>query len=114
MRVRAHNVHGWSEWSDLLEIKAAGLPEQPLPPTTSINNNNVKVSWVDPIDNEEAITQYRVVLALADHVTYVEATEYCDGSDPVIFELKTCDIPLANFKALPYEYVAGEEVWAKF
>jgi hypothetical protein len=38
VRVRAHNVHGWSDFSPILEIKAAGIPEQPEPPTTEINN----------------------------------------------------------------------------
>lgn len=38
MRVRAHNVHGWSEWSTILIIKSTGLPEQPLPPVTTLTS----------------------------------------------------------------------------
>jgi hypothetical protein len=51
VRVRAHNAHGWSEWSDILTTKAAGRPETPLPPTTEINNENIRVSWIDPVSN---------------------------------------------------------------
>ena len=38
MRLRAHNVHGWSDWSPILIIKSTGLPMQPLPPTTKISS----------------------------------------------------------------------------
>ena len=31
-RLRAKNIHGWSEWSDQVSIKAAGIPYQmPVP-----------------------------------------------------------------------------------
>ena len=38
MRVRAHNVHGWSEWSPILIIRSTGLPEEPAPPVTTLTN----------------------------------------------------------------------------
>jgi len=53
VRIRAHNVHGWSVWSPTFEIKSTGIPDAGLPPTTIINNQNVKVAWTEPNDNYE-------------------------------------------------------------
>ena len=58
MRIRAHNVNGWGDFSTILIIKATGIPGMPLPPTTFIQNLNVKISWTDPVNNFEAITSY--------------------------------------------------------
>lgn len=114
LRVRAYNVHGWGQWSEYLLLKAAGLPEKPLPPTTTVNNLNIKVMWSDPDDNEEAIDRYRVMLAYSDRVTFVEIAQYCDGANSVTLSLKYCEIPISVFKTSPFNYKAGEEVLAKF
>ena len=58
MRIRAHNVNGWGDFSTILIIKATGIPGKPLPPTTFIQNLNVRISWTDPANNFEAITSY--------------------------------------------------------
>lgn len=114
LRVRAHNAHGWSEWSDNLTLKAAGLPETPITPTTAVNNQNIRVQWVDPDANEEAIDRYRVMLAQNDRVTFVEIINYCNGANEVTISLKACEIPISVLKAAPFNLKVGEEVLAKF
>jgi len=84
MRVRAHNVHGWGPFSEVLSIRAAGRPLEPAPPTTVVNNENIRVSWVDPIDSAEQITQYLILFANKDYINFEEIPDYCDGSDPVV------------------------------
>ena len=113
MRVRAHNSHGWGEWSPTLLLKASGLPETPLPPTTSVNNENIKIEWVDPENNEEAIDKYRILIAQEDRVTFIEILDYCDGANDVIISLKACEIPISILKSAPFSLEAGEEVIAQ-
>ena len=55
MRLRAHNLHGWGDWSNASIILSTGKPEAPDAPTTIINNLNVRISWTDPVHNFEAI-----------------------------------------------------------
>jgi len=81
MRVRAHNAHGWSDWSSILIIRSTGLPQEPQPPSTLIENGIIKVSWVDPVANYEAIDSYRILFAQSDYITLTEILLYCDGLD---------------------------------
>ena len=55
LQVRAHNLHGWGEWSDPTIVLSTGVPDQPDPPLTEINNIFVRISWTDPDHNFEAI-----------------------------------------------------------
>jgi len=50
-RVRAHNVLGWGEFSDSVEIVAAKVPDEPEMPVTSISNIFVRISWDQPYLN---------------------------------------------------------------
>ena len=90
VRVRAHNVNGWGDYSTILIIKATGIPGIPLPPTTFIQNLNVKISWTDPTNNFEAITSYQVLVSLNDYKTMREVPLYCNGSNSVIAAQKSC------------------------
>ena len=90
MRVRAHNVHGWSEWSPILIIKSTGLPLKPDPPTTSIANGYAIMKWADPYANYEALDSYQILFAHQDYVNYSEITLYCDGTDVTVINAKQC------------------------
>ena len=41
VRVRAHNIHGWGEYSDPAIILSTGTPDKPNSPATIINNLNI-------------------------------------------------------------------------
>ena len=114
MRVRAHNVHGWSEWSPVLHIKSTGIPDKGQAPTTAINNYNVKVAWTYPNDNFEPLDSYRILIAHSDYINYSEVILYCDGSNAVVFELLACQIPLSVLNAAPFNLIPGNEVVAKY
>lgn len=52
-KVIAKNVHGWAEsYSDIVEIKAAQIPDQMQVITTSIDvtTGAVRIDWVEPHD----------------------------------------------------------------
>jgi hypothetical protein len=90
VRVRAHNVNGWGDFSPILIIKSTGIPGIPQPPTTFIQNLNVRISWTDPSNNFEAITSYQVLISLSDYQTMREIPLYCDGSNAVVVALRSC------------------------
>ena len=49
-QIRAQNKWGWSEWSEVITVKASTWPEIISEPTTaiSLDDGNVVVSWVQP------------------------------------------------------------------
>lgn len=106
-------MHGWSEWSNISEVKSNGIADAGLPPTTIINNQNVKVAWTEPNDNYEQIYAYQVLLKQSDG-DYSELSTFCDGSNQVSFELKACEIPLQKLMEEPYNLQAGDRIVAKF
>jgi hypothetical protein len=44
-RMQAKNIYGWGQYSDILTIAAAGVPEQMAIPTTSNVGTNIVVAW---------------------------------------------------------------------
>lgn len=112
IRVRAYNAHGWSAWSEELTIKASDVPDKPAAPTTNINNHNILVLWADPFDGYDDIDAYSIVFRRKDNL-YEEITAYCDGSNSVLFNKKSCDVPVSALKQSPINLVAGDEVKVK-
>jgi hypothetical protein len=115
LRVRAHNLHGWGDWSDPTIVLSTGVPDQPDPPLTEINNIYVRISWTDPSHNFEAIDQYKILLRHVDETSFSEETEHCDGSNQIIFLRKYCEVPVSVFTSAdsPFQLIAGDVVVAK-
>ena len=113
--MRAHNLHGWGDWSDTTIILSTGVPDQPAQPVTAISNIYVRVTWTDPDHNFEAIDAYRILLRHSDGTSYSEELENCDGSNQIIFLRKYCEVPVSVFtsEAYPFQLVAGTYVMAK-
>ena len=61
-RVRAANIHGFGEFSETFSVKAAGIADQVLTVTTSIDvvTGGVTIDWVTPHDGSQEITSYLV------------------------------------------------------
>ncbi len=59
-KVEARNIKGYSAESSVISILAAGKPETPLAPATSVLANNVIITWVAPFDNYLSITGYKI------------------------------------------------------
>lgn len=62
-RAKAHNIHGWGEYSDPLSVVVSSMPEQPLPPVITIDNLDVKISWTAPDNNFGQISSYIIKIA---------------------------------------------------
>jgi hypothetical protein len=57
---------GWGEFSNIVEIVAAKVPEQPDAPATTINNIYVRITWTDPYLNSSPIISYKIFIANSD------------------------------------------------
>lgn len=115
VRVRAHNLHGWGDWSVPSIVLSTGAPDQPAPPATIINNLNVQISWQDPAHNFEAIDRYQILFKHKSGDAFSEEAENCDGSNAIIFLRKSCEVPVALFVSDDYAYKleAGDLVTVK-
>lgn len=63
-KVRAKNFFGWSEFSPILDIKAATWPENTQSVTTTIDGSTggVLVSWLAPYNNAQVLQRYEILL----------------------------------------------------
>ena len=115
LRVRAHNLLGWGDWSGTTIILSTGVPDQPAQPVTAISNIFVRITWTDPDHNFEAIDAYRILLRHSNGSSYSEELEHCDGSNQIIFLRKYCEVPVSAFTSVdfPFQLVAGSNVIAK-
>lgn len=115
-RIRARNHHGWGNWSSVVIILSTGIPDKPAPPTTAMNNIFVRISWIDPDYNFEAIDNYDIRIGQSDGLTFTQELTYCNGSDATIKLRKYCEIPLSllSSNSYPFKLVAGTVITAKF
>lgn len=111
-RVRAHNEHGWGSFSTETSIVASSVPDTPAAVTTSINNQNVRFTWVAPTSNHQTIDAYKLKIKTSSS-TYVEELTYCDGSDSGIVSQLYCEIPMSVFISSPYSLSPNTLIEAK-
>jgi hypothetical protein len=79
--VIARNSVYWGVPSAILKVVAAQAPYTPIAPVTSLNGNNVVVTWTAPRNGGFEINGYRVYLLKNDGVTYAMDFTNCDGSN---------------------------------
>jgi hypothetical protein len=100
--VRAHNNHGWGDWSEYQVVVAASTPEAPDEPVTSIENIYVKIAWGAPASNSGQLDGYDVYVAQSDGVFVLEAT-YCNGfTSAEILADAYCLIPMTVLSGAGY------------
>jgi hypothetical protein len=94
-RLRASNIYGFGQFSELYEFKSSQEPQQLA--TDSITSSNidteVRIHWDYPDDNSDLVTAYQILVRGSDMMTFHEAPE-CDGTDLNIVNTRTCFVPL--------------------
>lgn len=59
--MRAKNIYGWGNYSNNVTIKAAGVPSQvDIPTVTYGSGTNVNISFTEPLNNGDPITNYTI------------------------------------------------------
>jgi hypothetical protein len=102
-RVRALNVHGWSQFSDEVNVLAAEVPGVIASTEISIvDGTQVRFAWQTPAANGSPIDAYKLEIQASD-LSYVEETAYCSGAvDPSITLNAACQMPMSAFVAAPF------------
>ena len=59
-KVQARNEVGFSEFSEVLSVYAAQVPDTPAAPTTTRVDDNIVIDWVAPNEQGSAISGYRI------------------------------------------------------
>ena len=69
----------------------------------------MRIWWVEPVDNYDAITRYEVQIQTAEG-TFRESTETCDGADETIRLNTECWVPLTTLIGGDFGLQQGEPV----
>jgi len=80
-KIQSRNIFGYSLDSLPVSILAAQVPDQPLPPTTSLSGTSLTISWTAPDNRGKAIDSYRIRILQSDLSTYSLELNDCDGSN---------------------------------
>lgn len=98
--------------SEVLTLLCAFVPEPPLTVQTANLNDQVVVSWADPVTNGYVIHAYKVFIQQHDNI-YTQESVDCDGTDTNVVNNRECQISLETLKASPYNLVKDDQVKAK-
>mmetsp|Transcript_29136 Transcript_29136/g.28196 ORF Transcript_29136/g.28196 Transcript_29136/m.28196 type:complete len:163 (-) Transcript_29136:195-683(-) len=82
-KIRAKNIYGEGDYSNIVTLDAVGVPDKMSILTTANDGTDIKISWSAPYDNEDAISAYKIFV-LASDGSYQEDATNCDGSDLTI------------------------------
>lgn len=85
------------------------VPSTMLAPILTIENTDVKISWLTPDNGGSAIIAYHIYFmdySLASPA-YTEYTAICDGSNSTIMTQKYCLVPMSTFIST-LNYTAGQ------
>jgi hypothetical protein len=91
---------------------AASAPKKPVLPVTTIVNNFVRVTWIEPATGSAAINGYKVYIADKDGL-FREETTYCNGSINPVLSQKYCEVPMSVLRIAPYSLLFDALVKAK-
>lgn len=91
------NIYGWGSFSPIATIKAATVPDQCDPVSTTANGLYANIAWTAPNANNDAITAYQILIRKADG-TYAEDLTSCDGTQPTIITNLQCNEPFTSLR----------------
>jgi len=83
-KVQARNSVGLSLHSVELPVLVAKTPDKPAAPSTIIDGNYVKITWLTPYDGSTPITGYHVTIRHSDDATFSEESTNCKGTELAI------------------------------
>jgi hypothetical protein len=112
-KIQARNTVGYSLVSEELAVLVAQVPDQPAAPTTEIDGDYVKITWVIPYDGSTLITGYFVTIRHNDGLTFSEESTNCDGLDSTIISEYSCSVLISDLLVAPYHLPYGSSVYAK-
>jgi hypothetical protein len=112
-RYRIKNVHGWSNYSDSLDLIAASVPDVIGTVTTYNEATNVRISWTAPAFNGgKPVLKYEIKIKTSTSSYEVESTS-CNGTDSTILANAYCIIPMTKLTSAPFNLALNNLIVAR-
>lgn len=108
IRISAKNKHGWSEFSDILEVLAATEPSEPQVTSSIQEGPFTELQWSLPNEHGSTVVEYEIKVQAASLDLIV--IELCNGSEYEIVESRSCKIAYADLRQEPFNLVLGDEI----
>lgn len=89
-----------------MQIKAAGIPGQMEIPATSVNGQNIVVSWQVPYENSDFVSAYRAYAAAKDGSFHQLEECNVSGSPPAT----SCSVEMTKLQESPFSLVQDDIV----
>jgi hypothetical protein len=90
--MKARNSVGYSLDSDIISVIAASLPDVPTNLITTIDGENVQISWTPASNGGSPLTSY-VILIQGKNGEFFEDSVNCDGTSQTIINDSICTVP---------------------
>jgi len=109
-KVRAHNIYGPGEWSDIATIRASFVPDVVATMTVTLNSpdeglQTYDFAWTEPATGSETIDMYEIRIYSPTTGLYVEDQDVCDGTDPDVVAARLCQVDIYYLiTVFGYEY----------
>jgi len=116
-KIRAYNKYGHGDFTTPeVSINTSQPPEQPAPPTLTVQGGFVKISWDEPTSNHRPVLGYRVEIATrkelpADPLTFVERSAVCSGETQA--GVRYCLVKMEDLRAEPFRLTYNTLVQAR-
>jgi len=86
VRCRAHNLNGWGAYSPLLTFIYTNVPSKPAQAVTSLENQNLRITWNEPNNNYSPILSYVVQIADKQGTFHQETQNCVKVNDLIVLE----------------------------
>ena len=106
-RYRAHNVHGWSEYSDTFVIVAATIPDVPTNAATISDflSSSMTFQWAEPVNTGGTavlIDEYWIKVLQSDDVTFTDLSAGCNLDSAVVVASQHCQVEMSLLREDPF------------
>jgi hypothetical protein len=103
-KVESRNSYGYSDYSGVLTLLCAFIPEAPTTVTSANENEKVTISWNAPTANGSPVTAYQIFI-IDSASAFVQESVECDGTDATLVSSRSCQVALSTLTASPYNLV---------
>jgi len=112
--VRAVNVYGAGEWSDVATIMASYVPDVVPIMNVTLNYPTFDFTWHEPHTGTETIDAYEILIYHPVDTVYIEDKTVCDGADPTTRDNRICQVPVDHLLTeFGYTYGSLPKVMAR-
>lgn len=112
-KLECTNSYGTSQLSETIAVLCAFIPDAPLTVATANSNDQVSVTWSEPVDNGTPITGFKVFVEEKGTGTFTQESVDCDGFSSAVVTTRQCQISLSTLRAAPFNLVKDDSVNVK-